>query len=60
MISEAATTTSDLVFKPVVDDFYVTDAPDVLLQKGALHPADILIGTNRDEGSLFALNVYSR
>ncbi|XP_033624622.1 cholinesterase 1-like [Asterias rubens] len=59
MISEAATTTSDLVFKPVVDDFYVTDAPDVLLQKGALHPADILIGTNRDEGSLFALNVYS-
>ena len=54
------TTTNDLAFKPVIDNFYVTDTPDALLQKGALHPADILIGTNRDEGTLLVLSAYVR
>jgi len=38
----------------VVDGVIIPDDPTVLLQKGRLNAAKLIVGTNRDEGTIFA------
>ena len=38
----------------VVDGVIIPDDPTVLLQKGQINPARLLVGANRDEGTIFA------
>jgi para-nitrobenzyl esterase len=42
-----------LAFAPVVDDVLVPAAPVDVFARGGAHPVPLLIGTNRDETSLF-------
>jgi len=41
----------------IVDGVVFPDDPTVMLQKGQLNRADLIVGTNRDEGTIFAREV---
>lgn len=40
-----------LRFKPAIDGWIVTDAPDTLFRLGRENPVPLIIGTNSDEGT---------
>lgn len=44
-----------IAFAPVVDGDLVPEAPAAVLARGDGHPVPLLIGTNRDEASLFRM-----
>lgn len=50
-----STVYNELPFAPVVDGYFLTDKPANLIRKKDFAPIDLLLGTNADEGSLFAL-----
>jgi carboxylesterase type B len=41
-------------FAPTVDGVELTDLPEVLAAQGKIHDVPILLGSNRDEGTLFS------
>ncbi|TQK20849.1 para-nitrobenzyl esterase [Microbacterium sp. SLBN-154] len=44
-----------IAFAPVIDGDLVPEAPAAVLARGEGHPVPLLIGTNRDEASLFRM-----
>ena len=44
----------DGIFWPVVDGYAITDDQYKLYEAGKYNDVDVLIGTNSDEGSMFA------
>ena len=46
-----------LVFAPVVDGRLLPSAPEELLEKRRYHHVPVIVGTNRDEASVFARDV---
>ncbi|XP_033099594.1 cholinesterase 1-like [Anneissia japonica] len=47
--------TNVVPFVPIVDNYFLSDAPATLVAKMEYQATDILIGTNHDEGALWAL-----
>ena len=43
----------DAVWTPVIDGECVTDDPDVLLESGRVNQKDVMVGVNKDEGTMF-------
>lgn len=50
----ARTTQAGLLFKPVVDGWFLPDPPDVLIAAGKHQDVPMIVGMNADEGSSFA------
>uniref|UniRef100_A0A8D3DI17 Carboxylic ester hydrolase n=1 Tax=Scophthalmus maximus TaxID=52904 RepID=A0A8D3DI17_SCOMX len=46
-----------LPFAPVVDGDFLSDKPEVLLSTGNLPKKELLLGVNKDEGTIFIINV---
>ncbi|AWO99212.1 putative acetylcholinesterase-like [Scophthalmus maximus] len=46
-----------LPFAPVVDGDFLSDKPEVLLSTGNLPKKELLLGVNKDEGTIFTINV---
>ncbi|XP_071941150.1 cholinesterase-like [Antedon mediterranea] len=45
-------------FVPIVDGDFLTDKPATLVEHGNFKSANILIGNNKDEGTLWAMRAY--
>ncbi|XP_033099563.1 acetylcholinesterase-like [Anneissia japonica] len=54
----ASQVTNMIPFLPVVDNYFLSDAPATLVAKMEYQATDILIGNNHDEGALYALTEY--
>lgn len=49
--------TGTLKFSPVIDGWLLPDDPAALFAAGKQHPVSLLVGTNADEGTIFAPEV---
>ncbi len=49
--------TGALKFSPVIDGWVLPDDPAALFSEGKQHPVALLVGTNADEGTIFAPGV---
>ncbi len=42
-----------MTWLPVLDEVYIKEEPLNLLQSGRINKVDVIIGVNKDEGSIF-------